>query len=60
MEKKTLTLNQIATNTYYSKKNEFIRAFANAYLLADADNKSLLNDVWVHFIAKYDLRNLKK
>ncbi len=51
-------LNTIALRVYNGDHGSFLKAFADAYLLADMGNRKILHPAWKKLIEKYDL--LKK
>lgn len=48
-------LHTIALRVYNGDYGSFLKAFADAYLLADMGNQRILHPVWKKFIEKYDL-----
>jgi len=51
-------LHTVALRVYTGDYGSFLKAFADAYLLADMENREILRPTWRQFIEKYDL--LKK
>lgn len=51
-------LHTVALRVYNGDYGSFLKAFADAYLLADKENRKILHLAWKKFIVKYDL--LKK
>ena len=51
-------LHTTALRVYNGDYGSFLKAFADAYLLADMENQKILHPAWRQFIEKYDL--LKK
>lgn len=57
MEKKILTLSDIASRAWKDLENcLFLRRFAEAYSIADTQNKEIISYSWKCLIRKYKLR----
>jgi len=48
-------LHTVAVRVYNGDYGSFLKAFADAYLLADMGNQKILHPAWRQFIEKYDL-----
>ena len=57
METPNDILQGIAFHVYHGRFSNFLRAFADAYLLADKDTREILNPAWKKLIDKYLLKN---
>ena len=51
-------LHTVALRVYDGDYGSFLKAFADAYLIADMGNRKILHPAWRQLIEKYDL--LKK
>ena len=51
-------LHTVALRVYNGDFGSFLKAFADAYILADKKNRKILHPAWKKLIEKYDL--LKK
>lgn len=51
----SLKLNEIAVNVVKSSRGSFLKAFADAWLKADPENKDILRPAWIVIIDKYQL-----
>jgi len=48
-------LHIVALRVYNGDYGSFLKAFADAYLLADMGNQKILHPAWMKLIEKYDL-----
>lgn len=48
-------LHTTALRVYNGDYGSFLKAFADAYLHADKENRKILHPAWNHLIEKYDL-----
>ena len=48
-------LHTVAVRVYNGDYGSFLKAFADAYLLADMGNQKILHPAWRQLIEKYDL-----
>lgn len=48
-------LHTVAVRVYNGDYGSFLKAFADAYLLADKENEEILHPAWKTLIEKYDL-----
>ena len=48
-------LHTTALRVYNGDYGSFLKSFADAYLIADSENKEILHPAWKQFIEKYDL-----
>lgn len=53
MESVDEVLRSIAVRVYHGDHGGFLRTFADAYLLADKENKKILRPAWMQIIDKY-------
>ncbi len=57
METPNDILQGIAFHVCRGRHSHFLRAFADAYLLADKDNREIITPAWKKLIDKYLLKN---